>query len=272
MLNEFDVLQDAIEQYNPRYVIALFSGGHDSLVATHVASRHPKFSFALHLNTGIGVRETRDFVHDTCKSWGIELREYKASEYMGADGTPDAQIYRDLVLEQGFPGPAMHHKMFQRLKERPLRQAIRDLDRLPSDKTLLVSGRRRDESERRMRMTKPIETWEGTKVFCSPIWRFTKSDIYDYIEKFSLDRNEVADKLHGSKECLCGAFAHDGEMEELRLWYPEAAAEILSLQEEVMRKFPWGWGERPPANWRQEKAGQLCLLENVLCSSCLSSA
>ena len=34
-------------------VYALFSGGHDSLCSTFIASRHPLFQGVVHLNTGI---------------------------------------------------------------------------------------------------------------------------------------------------------------------------------------------------------------------------
>lgn len=37
------ILDETIQRYNPRCVVSLFSGGHISLVDTHIAGRHPHF-------------------------------------------------------------------------------------------------------------------------------------------------------------------------------------------------------------------------------------
>src|SRR4029077_14780455 len=95
-------------KYKPRAVFGLFSGGHDSLTCTHIASLVPAFTAAAHINTGIGVDETRDFVRDTWRDRGWNLLEYKAAENPRADGTPDPQDYRAIVRKFGFPGPGSH--------------------------------------------------------------------------------------------------------------------------------------------------------------------
>lgn len=251
------ILDEAIQHYDPKYVIAMFSGGHDSLVATHIAKSHPRFSFALHINTGIGIEQTRVFVRETCQQWGIELREYCADEYVRADGTPDPQRFESMVLEYGFPGPQMHTKMYIRLKERPLRQAIRDLDRDRKEKTMLVTGVRSKESQRRMRHVEKVQIWEGTKVWVAPVHEFSKLDINHYIEDNGIARNPVVDYLHASGECLCGAYAHKGEKEEIRLWFPEVAAYLDQLEEMVHQKgFPWKWEDAPPEWYKAWKQGQ----------------
>lgn len=50
--------------YEPSAVYGLFSGGHDSLCSTHIASTMPNFKGVVHANTGIGIEETREFVRD----------------------------------------------------------------------------------------------------------------------------------------------------------------------------------------------------------------
>jgi 3'-phosphoadenosine 5'-phosphosulfate sulfotransferase (PAPS reductase)/FAD synthetase len=271
----FERLDAAIRKHNPRYVIALFSGGHDSLVATHIASRHARFSFAGHINTGIGIEKTREFVRQTCKKWGVELREYRAEAYTGPDGKPSPQIYADLVRERGFPGPPMHTKMYNRLKERPLRQMIRELDRNRSERVVLVTGIRATESTRRMAHVKPEQVWEGTKIWLAPIWDFTTRDVNDYLERESLQRNMVVDLLHMSGECLCGAFAHPGEKEEIRMWFPQAAKMLDELENQVRSLgFPWGWGQRPPRSWVRGKKNRRIIGASrggeipMLCLSC----
>ncbi|BCW47926.1 hypothetical protein [Arthrobacter sp. StoSoilB13] len=94
--------------------VILFSGGNDSTVLGHLFKDIA--THAAHANTGIGIEATRQFVRDTCTSWGLPLIEKHPPT-----------SYRDLVIERGFPGPAMHFKMYQRLKERCLEQVRRDL-------------------------------------------------------------------------------------------------------------------------------------------------
>jgi len=119
-----DRIDEAIDTYQADYVFGLFSGGHDSTVATYIACQHPRFTAALHCDTGIGIPQTRQFVIDTCKEWGIELEYWKATESTRADGTPDPQIWEETVKLYGFPGPPQHRAMYIRLKERPLRCTI----------------------------------------------------------------------------------------------------------------------------------------------------
>jgi len=268
-----ELLDKAVTDYNPTHVIALFSGGHDSLVSTHVATQHPSFSFVCHINTGIGIEQTRDFVRATCEDWEVELKEYRAAEYVQGNGKPDPQIFEEIVKQYGFAGPGQHSTMYARLKERPLRMMLRELDRGRNNKTLLVTGVRGQESVRRMGNVQPFQVWEGTKIWVAPIWEFSTCDVNHYIEEHGLKRNLVSDLLHGSKECLCGAYAHKGEKEEIRQWYPDVAAELDRL-EELAREagFPWGWEDGPPDWYYEVQSGQTfweeALPEAMLCSSC----
>ena len=61
------ILDVAIRRHKPVNVFAMFSGGHDSVCAAHVASQRPEFSGCVHINTGIGIEKTREFVRLTCQ-------------------------------------------------------------------------------------------------------------------------------------------------------------------------------------------------------------
>ncbi len=249
-----ELLDWAVERFEPSHVIGCFSGGHDSLTATHLASQHPAFSFAAHLNTGIGIEATRVFVRETCAALGIELREYRARDYLAVDGSPAPQRYEDFVLAHGFPGPPQHYRMYQRLKERPLRHMIRDLDRGRHDKVLLVTGVRQEESVRRMNHVDQVQIWEGTKVWVAPLWNLTKAEVNRYVAENDLPRNAVVDKIHMSGECLCGAFARPDELDELRFWFPEVVEEIEELTRRAYAAgFLWRWDERPPKKGRSDE-------------------
>lgn len=267
------VISDACSRFNPSHVFALFSGGHDSLVSSFVASMHPGLTARVHINTGIGIPVTNAFVHQTCGQRGWNLLEYKALENTKADGTPDPQDYDSLVMKHGFPGPFLHRKMYNRLKERQLARLRRDFP----GKVLFISGSRQQESRRRMRHTEQFQD-RGQEAWCAPIWDWPKQECLDLMVSEKLPVNEAAMKFGRSGECLCGAFAKPGELELLKFACPESYNRIRNLEQRVRASgFPWGWEDAGPPDWWKEKnAGQQFLFEpdpsvepdEPLCTSC----
>lgn len=252
-------------------IVILFSGGNDSTTLAHLF--RDRATHAAHANTGIGIEATRQYVRDTCAAWELPLLEHHPRP---------GETYRDLVLGRvraknprsrtdgkpypgGFPGPAMHYFVYQRLKERALEQVRRDLVENPyQQRVIFLAGRRADESERRSGLAAkgPIER-RGSTVWVSPLLNWTKADLNAY-RRLNPDvpANEVSDALHMSGECLCGAFAHEGELDEIGFFFPAVAAEIRALEAEVLasgvaapEQCKWGWGagkEKP------SKVGDLC--------------
>lgn len=258
-----DLLDNVINKLNPGYVVALFSGGHDSVTSTHIAAQHPKFDFAAHIDTGIGIDETRDYVRNTCDEWGVELREFKASECTKADGSPDPQIYVDIVKKYGFPGPPQHSIMYARLKERPLRNMLRSLPKKSNKRDyvhcLLITGVRQQESTRRMAHVKPVQKW-GRQRWVAPIWDMEKLSVNQYMDDNNISRNPVVDLIHKSGECLCGAFAEKrtNERAELKIWYPDKVDEIERIERQVFESGKyWDWDDRPPWWHEDAKQGQM---------------
>lgn len=286
-----DFLSAAIEENvinEGRMVAALavgFSGGNDSTTLTHIFRQD--IDFALHANTTIGIEETRDFVRNTCEEWGLALMER----------TPPRETdrYRHLVLTRekgkkgqalgGFPGPAMHFKMFQRLKERAIEQVQREVVTNPRrERFVVILGRRRTESQRRSNVG--IVDRRGSRVNVSPLVNWTKADLNTYRLRAARDgdalpSNTASDLIHMSGECLCGAFASPGERAEIAYWFPgpfEQIAELESLLRDrndiPEHRKTWGWGADPAM-----KAAETTYLKrfNVaepkpsagdLCSSC----
>jgi len=238
-------VNSAIDQFDPVAAFGLFSGGHDSFTASYIASLAKRFSGVAHLNTGIGVEETREYVRETAKSRGWKLTEIKAIENTYSDGRPNPQDYFEMVRIHGFPGPGQHWRMYVRLKERGIHRLIRENKRKGSREVVaLVSGARSQESDRRkINVTKMIDK-RGGQLWISPIWDFSKLDCSRIMEFSKQPRSPVVDLIHKSGECLCGAFSKPGELEELEMWFPKAAAPIRALAEEIKDKFPWGWGGR----------------------------
>ena len=126
----------------------------------------------------------------------------------------------------------MNFKMYQRLKERALRQAQRELVTDPlRERVVFIAGRRRAESKRREAV--PIHERIGSAIWVSPLAFWTKLDLNTYrLMHRDVPVNPVSGLLHMSGECLCGAFAHPGELDEIAEWFPGTAEEIRQLEAE----------------------------------------
>lgn len=231
--------------------VLLFSGGNDSTTMAHIFQEHS--DYAAHINTGIGIERTRQFVRDTCAGWGLPLIE---------KSPPPGSTYLDLVTAQGFPGPAHHYKMYQRLKERALRMVRNELISEPrQERVVFLAGRRRDESKRRMNV--PELERVGSVVWISPMVHWSALDLSQYRMMFDVPHNEVADLIHMSGECLCGAFAKKDELKEIGFWFPEVLEEIKALEDAVQAlgipepMCHWGWGAYRD-DIRRSKSGPMC--------------
>jgi 3'-phosphoadenosine 5'-phosphosulfate sulfotransferase (PAPS reductase)/FAD synthetase len=258
-----DPIVQGIAKYQPKALYAMFSGGHDSICSTHVASTLPGFQGVIHINTGIGIEDTTKYVRETCEHFGWHLWELR----------PEVE-YEDLVLERGgFPsGPQSHNSMLFHLKQRPLRQFIQIVKEKRSDKIALVTGVRHQESQRRMNsgISVPVRK-DGAKLWLNPILNWTERDKNAYMEEHGLPRNQVTDLLHRSGECLCGALARREELADIVAWYPEAGQRILDLEARCKAEGldAHKWAGKPQ---HAVAAGQEQLFESPLCVGCARAA
>lgn len=246
-----EIIDAALAIHKPSHVFGMFSGGHDSLCATHLISQHPSFTRAVHINTTIGIEQTRQFVRDTARD-----RQWKLLEY-----SPPVS-YRDIVLQHGFPGPGGHRFMYIRLKEKCVDRLVREHKTHWKDRIGLVTGVRLSESVRRMGHVEPVKR-DGAQLWLAPILHWDDDDKLEYMEMHSLTRNAVVDTICMSGECLCGAFAKKEELLEIEYAFPETAAVIHALQKEAEAAgVHCKWGTRPPGTKGKATAG------GMMCSSC----
>lgn len=245
-------------------IYALFSGGHDSLCSTALAADMEGFAGAVHINTGIGIEETREFVRDTCHTQGWPLHELHA---------PQGK-YEQMVLERGgFPyGTASHNSMLFYLKQQPLNRWIKTIE----GKIGLVTGIRKAESVRRMGagISVPVRE-DGRKTWLSPILDWTKIDCNRFMADRGLPRNPVVDLLHRSGECLCGALARSEEIHEIARWFPDTARRINDLEHECEKRgiVACVWAGQDA---RHLDPGQMQMFSKAdlapLCTSCEAAA
>jgi len=247
--------------YNPRAVFALLSGGDGSLAATHWAMKNIPGCQVAHINTGIGIERTRNFVRETCEREGWQLTEIRAREDCGQD-------YDEIVRKYGFPGPAQHQKMYIQLKERAIEELVRRNKAGRFDKIMLLTGICHDDSRRRTGYGGKEITFNGAQMWVNHMYWMGQSWAHHYLREAGIPRNPVAVELGMSGECLCGAFADKGELAIVRRVCPIVAARIEGLQQEVRDLHPWGWEDRPP----KERDDKLTIeMFSPMCDNCLKS-
>lgn len=268
------IIETAIAEHQPSHVFGLFSGGNDSLTVTHFAARTlgDRLDKVVHINTGIGLPETRAFVYETAERMGWMLYEIRAKEDCGQD-------YDQIVIKHGFPGPAQHHVMFNLLKERALRKLLRD-HKEGNRCVMLISGARMQESGRRMRLKSGSVHRDGRTLWCSPFFNLSNDQVGEYRDLHQIPESPVRKFLCMSGECQCGAFAKPNELAEIALWFPETARRIEALQLRVEAAGkPCRWGQRPRPKCSTKRlvlgkpdrvTSQIEFAFDMLCTSCVS--
>lgn len=277
------IMREAVEIYRPIAVFAAYSGGNDSVTTTHFACTNYSAE-VFHGNTMTGLKLTREHVHKTCNRFGWRLHEkfatpqgppscmYTKGKRLPFDAAKSLPFgkwidggrtsYEESVLNFGFPGPAQHGLMFNRLKGRSVAKLIAQAKTGHHRRShvLIVSGIRHDESSIRAGYKRAIQK-DGSAIWVNPFYWQTKYDFELYRQEFGLPRNPVTDRIGISGECNCGCFAKPGERQLIASIDPDKSAEIDELQKRVNDiGFPWGWGERPPA-WFTKKDDQPTLFD-----------
>jgi len=251
-----EIYQEAVEKFEPDAIIAMVSGGNDSAVAYHVAKEiGADMSHIFHLNTGTGIQETTDFVRDY---YGAEPPEYVEPSAGNA--------YEQYVKRKGFFGRGMiaHTYAYHILKAGPLKKAISKHIRKGKRgvKVLLLNGARASESgNRKINLPDVYNRDPSSKnnIWVNIIHHWTKEDCNKYLERRDIKINPVTKKMCRSGECMCGTMQSQEDRIEASILYPEWGKWLDSLQEEVLKKFPWEWGKEQPDWYKQLAHGQMGL-------------
>jgi 3'-phosphoadenosine 5'-phosphosulfate sulfotransferase (PAPS reductase)/FAD synthetase len=245
---------------------ALFSGGNDSVVSTHVAYKNYDIDYTVYLDTNTGLTENKEHVKGVCQEYGWDLLIAKSPYTL-----------RDFVLGNenreplGFPGPSAHSWAFQLFKERQLGYIATQTDNRPR----YYAGVRQHESQRRMENVEG-DTQEAYRwTWVRPIWNWRDERVDDYRAEHDLPHNPVDKKIGRSGDCYCGAYANRStELVELEAHYPDHAEWLKEVEKEAQEQFGtdedtsyWGFANM------SEKDLRAVMADNddnqmMLCSSC----
>lgn len=249
--------------HQPVAIYALLSGGDGSLRATHWAMNNIPGCRVAHINTGIGIEATRQFVRETCAWYGWDLTEIRSKEDCGQD-------YDEIVKRYGFPGPAQHSHMYIQLKERAIEELVRRSKvRGSREKVMLLTGIQHDDSARRSGYGGREITFNKAQMWVNHMYWADKSSVYHYLRDYQIRRNPVSVELGMSGECGCGAFADEGELAIWRRADPAFGRRVDRLQVEAREAgVHCRWEGRPP---RDRDDTQTQDMFSPLCTHCLKS-
>lgn len=238
----------------------LFSGGHDSICATYIASMHSAFTGDVHhIDTGIGAKATRQFVEDVAREfrWALVVHRSPAT-------------YERFVTRLGFPGPGSHQWVYNWLKDRCVSAIVRARGR-----TALITGCREQESTRRMGNVERVKVGETSRksgkvtkrsrIWTAPCFDWSSAEQRAFMEYADLPRNPIKESpLAMSGECFCGAFARPDEIAMIQRYAPDVAEEIARLAAIAEASGTHAaWGTRP-----DRARGVIVASSGQLCSSC----
>ena len=150
------------------------------------------------------------------------------------------------MLTYGFPGYGMHSGVYQRLKERRLAELVRQAkagrSRLAA--VALAAGIRRLESLRRMGRVVPLQK-EGSRLWVAPLHAWSGIDVREYMAFHGLPLEPRGRSAAHVRRVPLWQLRPPGELAEISLWYPRAAARIFELERRVLEAGspprPWGW-------------------------------
>ena len=261
-----DVITDVSDIDSSCTDFALFSGGNDSVVSTHVAYDEYDIDYTVYLDTNTGVDENLEHVKNVCASYGWDLAVLSSPVTL-----KEFALGTETRSEYGFPGPGSHSWAYNLLKHRQLRSLASHVDGEPK----YYTGIRQHESDRRMRHVNGEES-EGEKwTWIAVVHDWRDSAMDKYREEHDLPTNPVAEKIGRSGDCYCGAYAHrDSELAELEAHYPDHAEWLKRVEEEVQDEIGtdedyayWGFGGLSEKELRAKMAND-DMAQMSLCSSC----
>jgi len=209
-----------VKEYSIRSLVCCFSGGKDSLVATHYVlneldgfKSHDIDKHVIYVDTGAMVPGNTDFVKELCEDFGWNLTVLYGKFFERAKEWGMPTMYRRWCCYE--------------VKLKPIKKFVRDLNPQRAE----VLGLRQDESARRKKKgyryvsrDRRNRSWRYL-----PILDWTEKDVLRYIRKFDLPMAPYY-KLGIKESCLCGAFSSKKEMQIVRAQFPEFFQKFVELE------------------------------------------
>ena len=212
--------KEFVKEYCIKSLVCCFSGGKDSLCATHYVMRELEGvdidKYVVFVDTTVMIPTVVDFVKDVCAKFGWNLKIL----------SPEKSFW-DMV-KAGMPMPTMHRRWCcYYLKLKPITDFTK---KLPPQRAE-ITGLRSDESIRRRRMKLKqiyLDKRSGAWHY-APILEWTEKDVLHYMKTHSLPMPHHY-RLGIKETCQCGAFSNKKQMMILKAQFPQLFQRFIELE------------------------------------------
>lgn len=263
------ILSEALAVHKPSLIVCSYSGGYDSMVATHKALKwarnhaHSTNIITVAINTLLHADGWTEYVTQSAKQLGARRFEVWKTAMLDKWITD--------VTERGFAYRPHQHKIyFYYLKQNAFRSVVAHYKKNRHDRIMFITGVRRSESKERANTPEYERT--GSNVWVHPLVNWTEQDIHEYRFAHDFPENPFYALTNNSGDCLCNWHTNIS-VKTLEKAAKEAAKVIMPLDAKCRSQFGYGYGQEPSKYLKQEAAGQLRLLDNLddiinLCAGC----
>lgn len=259
------ILDRAVQTYNPSLIICCYSGGYDSMIATHLVMRWRTNVHVLTaaVDTLISADGWRNYVTDSAHAIG-------ARHFVIADN-PELDSWKRDVLERGFVYRRNQHLFyFYWLKQRVFRLLLAKYKTHKTDRVMFVTGVRRAESKERVNT--PEVSQSGSAVYCNPLVYWSDEECWLYRQAHELPVNPFYDTFGNSGDCLCN-WHNRISLQTVEQHAPKVYEVIKPLHDHCKAHHGYGYQGEPSRYTKQELAGQRPLFPDMddmpnLCAGC----
>jgi 3'-phosphoadenosine 5'-phosphosulfate sulfotransferase (PAPS reductase)/FAD synthetase len=214
-------------------IVALFSGGKDSLVSLALSAQACNNVIAVHADTTAGIPDNIRYVEEVCRKLGARLVIAKPR-----------MDYFTLAEKWGFPR-MKYRWCCGALKVHPIREKLEEL-RSELKNIIVVDGIRAEESKVRRRFERVSyhQVWGVTVVH--PILHWAEDDVKEYIELYLKPLGININPLYKvgfrrASECWCPVFKSERDFELLAKHYPDFFMKLVRLERNAKSGFAYAY-------------------------------
>lgn len=263
------ILDRAIQVYKPSLIVCSYSGGYDSMIATHLVSNwrkrfgHSTNVITASVDTLISADGWREFVTASARAIGAPRFEIA--------NNPELDSWIQDVQARGFAYRPHQHKIyFYYLKQRVFRALLARYKKHTHDRVMFITGVRRAESTARAK-TPEVER-AGSAVYVNPLVYWSDEDCATYRLTHELPMNPFYDTFHNSGDCLCN-WHNQISLTSLQTHAPHTYEIVKPLHDACQNEHGYGYDSEPSQASKRELAGQIRMFPDMddmpnLCAGC----
>ena len=213
--------REFVKEYGIQSLVCCFSGGKDSLVATHHTLSELEgcdiTKYVVYVDTSVMCPGVTSWVEDFCREYGWPLTVLQ----------PKPDFWTLAAKWRWMPRPNSRWCCW-RLKLKPIHLFVRDLPAQRAE----VTGLRREESLRRRNLRQVVYFKKSRSWKYAPILELKETDVIRYLRVHDLPIPPHY-KIGVKETCLCGAYGSREQMAIICALFPDFFQKFVDLEEKL---------------------------------------